>query len=80
MAYVYAQKGARLALVARRENRLQSVASIATLLGCKDVITIQADVSKVEDCERFVDETINYYGRCKFNWFFLSSYSYEDYV
>ncbi|GMN56590.1 hypothetical protein TIFTF001_025708 [Ficus carica] len=63
MAYVYARKEARLALVARRENRLQSVASIATLLGCKDVITIRADVSKVEDCERFVNETINYYGR-----------------
>ncbi|XP_024017801.1 11-beta-hydroxysteroid dehydrogenase 1B [Morus notabilis] len=63
MAYEYARKGARLALVARRENRLQSVASIATLLGCKDVITIRADVSKVEDCERFVYETINYYGR-----------------
>ncbi|PON95731.1 Short-chain dehydrogenase/reductase [Trema orientale] len=63
MAYEYARRGARLALVARREGRLQSVASIATLLGCKDVITIPADVSKAEDCRRFVNETINYYGR-----------------
>ncbi|KAF4366906.1 hypothetical protein F8388_013971 [Cannabis sativa] len=55
--------GALLALVAIREGRLQSVASIATLLGCKDVITITAHVSKVENCQRFVDKTINYYGR-----------------
>ncbi|KAF4361163.1 hypothetical protein G4B88_027703 [Cannabis sativa] len=34
-------------------------ATIATLLGCKDVITITADVSKVEDCQRF---DINFWG------------------
>lgn len=34
-------------------------------MGCGDVITICADVSKVEDCKRFVDGTVNYYGRCK---------------
>lgn len=66
MAYEYSRRGARLALVARRENRLRSVASIATLLGCKDVMIIKADVSKVQDCQRMVEETIGYYGRCKF--------------
>lgn len=38
---------------------------MARSLGSPDVITVRADVSKVEDCKRFVDETINHYGRCK---------------
>uniref|UniRef100_A0A6N2MF76 Uncharacterized protein n=1 Tax=Salix viminalis TaxID=40686 RepID=A0A6N2MF76_SALVM len=56
IAYQYARRGARLALVARREDRLREVASEARKMGSPDVLLIRADVSKVEDCKRFVDE------------------------
>lgn len=67
LAYEYARRGACLALVARRENRLREVASTAYQLGSPEVIVIRADVSRVEDCERFVDETVQHFGRCKRN-------------
>ncbi|KAE8123844.1 hypothetical protein FH972_018766 [Carpinus fangiana] len=58
LAYEYARRGARLALVARRENRLREVACTAYQLGSPEVIVIRADVSRVEDCKRFVDPCI----------------------
>ncbi|XP_050376852.1 11-beta-hydroxysteroid dehydrogenase A-like [Argentina anserina] len=63
LAYEYGRRGACLALVARREHRLQHVASRAMSIGSPDVIIIPADVSKVEDCKRFVDATVNHFGR-----------------
>ncbi|KAL6182655.1 hypothetical protein ACLB2K_044070 [Fragaria x ananassa] len=63
LAYEYASRGACLALVARREHRLQYVANRAVSIGSPDVLIIPADVSKVEDCERFVDATVNHFGR-----------------
>ncbi|PKI76700.1 hypothetical protein CRG98_003009 [Punica granatum] len=63
LAYVYASRGACLALVARRESRLVEVANRAYWLGSPDVIVIRADVSKVDDCKRFVDETVSHFGR-----------------
>ncbi|KAK1413192.1 hypothetical protein QVD17_34963 [Tagetes erecta] len=62
LAYEYAKHGARLALVARREEVLTAVAGKAKKLGSPDVMVIKADVSKIEDCKRFVDETINHFG------------------
>ncbi|XP_040367161.1 11-beta-hydroxysteroid dehydrogenase A [Rosa chinensis] len=62
LAYEYARRGACLALVARREHRLQHVASRAMSIGSPDVLIIPADVSKVEDCNRFVDVTVNHFG------------------
>ncbi|OIW17777.1 hypothetical protein TanjilG_06462 [Lupinus angustifolius] len=63
LAYEYGRRGARLALVARRENRLNEVAIKAKSLGSPDVITIHADVSIVQDCNRFVDLTVNHFGQ-----------------
>ncbi|KAM3744017.1 hypothetical protein ACB098_06G019900 [Castanea mollissima] len=63
VAYEYAKRGARLALVARREDRLQAVADKARKLGSPEVVVVRADVSKVEECERFVNETVNHFGR-----------------
>ncbi|XP_040986394.1 11-beta-hydroxysteroid dehydrogenase A-like [Juglans microcarpa x Juglans regia] len=63
LAYEYARRGAFLALIARRENRLREVASTAYQLGSPEVIVIPADVSKVEDCKRFVDETAEHFGQ-----------------
>ncbi|XP_030938953.1 11-beta-hydroxysteroid dehydrogenase 1B-like [Quercus lobata] len=63
VAYEYARRRACLALIARREDRLQEVANRARQLGSPDVIVVPADVSKVEDCKRFVDETMNHFGQ-----------------
>ncbi|GAB2221371.1 hypothetical protein Drorol1_Dr00012547 [Drosera rotundifolia] len=63
VAYEYARRGACLAFVARRKNLLQEVADRARYLESPDVIVIPADVSKVEDCKRFVDETVNHFAR-----------------
>ena len=76
VAYEYAKRGARLALVARREDRLQAVADRARKLGSPEVIVVRADVSKVEECKQFVNEIVNYFGRCKclfFSFFFTMS-------
>ncbi|KAL4012366.1 hypothetical protein IC575_029466 [Cucumis melo] len=63
LAYQYAQRGARLALVDRRERPLHEVADIARYYGSPDIITIPADVSNLQDCRRIIDETINHFGR-----------------
>ncbi|KAK4569037.1 hypothetical protein RGQ29_004439 [Quercus rubra] len=63
VAYEYARRQSCLALIARREDRLQEVANRARQLGSPDVIVVPADVSKVEDCKRFVDETVNHFGQ-----------------
>ncbi|KAL7618785.1 11-beta-hydroxysteroid dehydrogenase-like 4A isoform X1 [Lactuca sativa] len=63
LAYEYAKHGASLALVARREELLATVAGKAKELGAPEAIVIKADVSKLQDCKRFVDETINHFGK-----------------
>ncbi|PIA51018.1 hypothetical protein AQUCO_01100083v1 [Aquilegia coerulea] len=63
LAYEYARKGALLALVARRKKRLEEVAEKARQLGSPGAIFICADVSKSNDCKRFVEETVNHFGR-----------------
>ncbi|ERN06302.1 11-beta-hydroxysteroid dehydrogenase 1B [Amborella trichopoda] len=63
MAYQYAKRGARLVLIARREQSLQEVAEKARSLGSPDVIVVHADVTRVDECKRFIDETINHFGR-----------------
>nr|XP_023916576.1 11-beta-hydroxysteroid dehydrogenase 1B-like isoform X2 [Quercus suber]POF05389.1 11-beta-hydroxysteroid dehydrogenase 1a [Quercus suber] len=55
IAYEYARRGAILALVARRENRLQIVANKAQELGSPEVIVIRADVSKDEELDHLVN-------------------------
>ncbi|KAF6161532.1 hypothetical protein GIB67_009411 [Kingdonia uniflora] len=61
LAYQYAKSKARLALVARKTvyEKLQRALSY----GSPEVFVFQGDVSKVEDCKRFVDETVNTFGR-----------------
>ncbi|GMY15157.1 11-beta-hydroxysteroid dehydrogenase 1a [Fagus crenata] len=63
VAYEYARRGACLVLVARREDRLQIVADKARELRSPEVIVVRADVSKVEECKRFVEEALNHFGR-----------------
>ncbi|XVF54724.1 hypothetical protein PTKIN_Ptkin05aG0204100 [Pterospermum kingtungense] len=63
ICYEYARRRARLALVDIREDRLGRVLENALRLGSPDVIAIHADVSKEEDCKRFVDEATRHFGR-----------------
>lgn len=65
LAYEYARRGAYLTLVARREDRLRVVADRCRKLGSPDVAVIRGDVSVMEDCKRFVQETISRFGRCE---------------
>ncbi|CAB4280471.1 unnamed protein product [Prunus armeniaca] len=57
------KRGARLALAARREDRLQGVADKARGLGSPDAIVLPADVSILEHCNRLVNETVNHFGQ-----------------
>ncbi|KAI3694145.1 hypothetical protein L1987_77106 [Smallanthus sonchifolius] len=65
MAYEYAKLGAYLAIIATRksESRLKQVAERARELGSPDVLFMFADVSKIDECRMFVDETIQRFGR-----------------
>ncbi|MED6216630.1 hypothetical protein PIB30_009519 [Stylosanthes scabra] len=63
LAYAYARRGALLSLVDIRKNKLVAVADKAKSLGSPDVTIISADVSKLQDCHRFVDHTVNHFGR-----------------
>ncbi|CAH8350684.1 unnamed protein product [Eruca vesicaria subsp. sativa] len=63
VAYEYAKKGAHMALVARREDRLEIVAETSRQLGSGDIIIIPGDVAKVGDCKKFIDETIRHFGK-----------------
>uniref|UniRef100_A0A0D9XZ55 Uncharacterized protein n=1 Tax=Leersia perrieri TaxID=77586 RepID=A0A0D9XZ55_9ORYZ len=65
LAYQYALKRASLVLVARREWSLRKVADQSFQLGAPDVIILPGDVANPEDCKRFVQTTIDHYGRCK---------------
>lgn len=66
VAYEYAKKGAYLALVARRKDRLEIVAEASRQLGSADVIIIPGDVAKVVDCKKFIDDTIHHFGKRKY--------------
>ncbi|MCL7030050.1 hypothetical protein MKW94_022000 [Papaver nudicaule] len=63
LVYEYARRKARLVIVARRKNLLDEVAKKARRFGSPDVLVACADVTKVDDCERFIEETIKYFGR-----------------
>ncbi|OAY47982.1 11-beta-hydroxysteroid dehydrogenase-like 4A [Manihot esculenta] len=63
ISYEYAKRGACLALVDIREDRLGAVVGKAKNVGSPDVVAIVADVSKVEDSERFVNAAVDHFGR-----------------
>lgn len=57
LALQYAVRGARLALFARRADRLESLSTRCKLLGATDVVVVPGDVARNEDLERLVEET-----------------------
>uniref|UniRef100_A0ACD5Z9M3 Uncharacterized protein n=1 Tax=Avena sativa TaxID=4498 RepID=A0ACD5Z9M3_AVESA len=63
LAYQYAQKGACLALVARRKHALEAVAENARERGAPDVIVLLADVSDAEESRCAIEETVSHFGK-----------------
>jgi NAD(P)-dependent dehydrogenase (short-subunit alcohol dehydrogenase family) len=60
-AELFASEGASLILAARRLDKLEEVANRITAQGGR-ALCISADVSKIEDCHRIVEDTIKEYG------------------
>lgn len=65
IAYQYAKKGARLVLMARREEQLKAVADRAISYGASDTYAIVGDVTNEGDCKAVVEAAIQKYGRRK---------------
>ncbi|KAL3683488.1 hypothetical protein R1sor_001510 [Riccia sorocarpa] len=63
LAYQYAQRGARLVLSARREEKLNHVAERARSMGAVDTYVVVCDVAKEENCKRLIEQTIGHYGQ-----------------
>lgn len=59
LAVECARRGARLALAARRIERLDE---LKAELPDTEVLAIQTDVTSETDCERLIDQTIHHYG------------------
>lgn len=62
LAKAFAKQGTKLAICARNKEKLDTVAQNCKELGAKDVLTVTTDVSKMEECEHFIQETIKKYG------------------
>ncbi|KAJ4962852.1 hypothetical protein NE237_022791 [Protea cynaroides] len=63
LVYKYAEEGAYLVLIARREDKLKVVAKKAGQLGSPDVLVVPADVTNVDDYKRFIEEAVNHFGK-----------------
>jgi NAD(P)-dependent dehydrogenase (short-subunit alcohol dehydrogenase family) len=61
-ALAFAREGARLALCARREDRLRAVAEAVGAMGSEALVMV-VDVADEEQVRRFVDATLGRYGR-----------------
>ena len=61
LALRLAGMGAKLTLAARNLSRLEDVVNQCRLLGC-EANAVKADVSKKEDCNNIIDETVESFG------------------
>ena len=62
LAIALAAQRARLALAARNTERLETLAAECEALGA-ETLTVPCDVTRQEDCQRLVDETLDRFGR-----------------
>lgn len=60
-AKLFCREGAKVVITSRREEKNKETVGEITAEG-GEIMAIQADVSKMEDCKRIVDETIKKYG------------------
>ena len=62
IARVFAREGANVLLAARDEGALQAAAEELSAEGGGQVVTLVADVAKVEDCRRLAEATVEAFG------------------
>lgn len=61
-ALLFCKEGAKVVIASRRtDNNKKTVDEITAQGG--EIMAVEADVSKMEDCQKIVDETIKKYGR-----------------
>lgn len=60
LAYEFASRGASLVLAARRVDRLQQIEQELT---GTEILSVQADVSKEEDCENLMKQAVDRFGQ-----------------
>jgi 3-oxoacyl-[acyl-carrier protein] reductase len=63
IARLLAEEGAKVVMTARREERLNAAVAKVRSETAAQVIAIQCDVRRAEDCARVVDETLKACGR-----------------
>jgi len=54
--------GAKISLAARRKSTLEEISKQCIEKGAEDVIYFETDVSKEEDCKKFIEGTIRKFG------------------
>ncbi len=60
----FAQEGAKVVLAARRVDRLESLAQEIHKMGTgAETLVVQADLSKLEDIQSLINQTLNKFGR-----------------
>eukprot|EP00850_Spirogloea_muscicola_P019480 SM000191S05229 [mRNA] locus=s191:135635:137476:+ [translate_table: standard] len=62
-ALLFAERGAKLALAARREGQLREVAHMAKLRGSQDVLAFKADLGDEKDAKKLIDSTLERFGK-----------------
>jgi len=62
-ALVLAREGASVSICARRKDVLDQAAERIRAATGGEVLAVQADVTKAEDCARFIQETVERFGR-----------------
>ena len=63
IARMLANEGAKVAMVARQQARLDEAMSRVAAESGTEAIAVQGDIRRPEDCERMVDATVAHYGR-----------------
>jgi 3-oxoacyl-[acyl-carrier protein] reductase len=59
----FCEEGARVSICARREDVLQTTAKEIETATSGEILAVPADVTKPADCERFIQRTIERFGR-----------------
>lgn len=80
-ALQFVKEGAKVAICARDENALKAAKQFIEGQTEGEILTISADVTKEEDCQRLVEETVAYFGKLNIlvnNAGTSSAHSFED--
>jgi len=60
--FVFSEKGARVVLAARNEKKLNDIEEKLHSLN-RQVLIVQTDVSREEDCKNLIEKTLEHFGR-----------------